>query len=60
MWPTVKNLVCRHTTQYQKIGSDEEDGNLPWDRWEPAVWSGKATPFDLVIDATQVFAAAFG
>ena len=25
-----------------------------------AVWSGHAAPFDLVIDATQVLAAAFG
>jgi len=27
---------------------------------ESSVWSGHATPFDLVIDATQVLAATFG
>ena len=26
MWPTVKSLVCRHTTLYQKSDSDELDG----------------------------------
>ena len=60
MWRAVKSLVCRHTTQYQKSDSDGEDGDLPWGRWEPAVWAGNAAPFDLVIDAAQVLAAALG
>jgi len=56
----VKILVCRHTTQYQKSDPDEEDCDLPWDRWESTVSSGNAAPFDLVIDAAQVLAAVFG
>jgi hypothetical protein len=60
MWPAVKSLVCRHTTQHQKRDPDEEAGDLPWGRWESTVWSGNTAPFDLVIDATQVLAAALG
>ena len=49
-----------HTTRSHRSAPGRKDGDVLRGRWEPGVWSGDTASFDLVVDATQVLATAFG